>query len=152
MFLCSWALGVRSLGTWTQGPAALVCSRVSGTSATVTQWLGPESPRPRPSRSLGVRLLRPPTAGLQVAPPAQQPRRTRTSCPMTQDPKTARCQQAKEEEAWPFGVHSQKRCRITSTIVTVWVRQSQEPIQVQGVGTQTSRLSRRSVKSFVVTF
>lgn len=99
-----------------------------------------------------VRLLRLPTAGLQVAPPAQQPRRTRTSCPMTQDPKTARCQQAKEEEAWPFGVHPQKRCRITSTIVTVWVRQSQEPIQVQGVGTQTSRLSRRSVKSFVVTF
>lgn len=68
-------------------------------------------------------------------------------------PKTApRCQQAKEEEAWPFGVHPQKRCRITSTIVSVWVRQSQEPIQVQGVGTQTLRLSRRSVKSFVVTF
>lgn len=147
MFLCSWALGVRSLGTWTQGPAALVCSRVSGTSATVTQWLGPESPRPRPSRSSGMRLLRPPTAGLQVAPPAQQPGRTWTSRPMAQDPK-----QAKEEEAWPFGVHSQKRCRITSTIASVWVRQSQEPIQVQGVGTQTSRLSRRSVKSFVVTF
>lgn len=34
----------------------------------------------------------------------------------------------------------------------LWVHRSQEPIQVQGVGTQTLRLSRRCVKSFVVMF